>query len=92
MLRREGLFHSHVWEWAAARDAASIKAWSGPWPAKNHPGRSREQVENDKLRAENARLTRQLERTRTALDIMGKAHVLLEDAFESTAPEPWSRR
>ena len=59
---------------------------------KNHPGRTKEQIENDKLRAENARLTRQLERTRTALDIMGKAHVLLENAFESTAGETWSSR
>ena len=29
VLRREGLFHSHVREWAAARDAATLKALSG---------------------------------------------------------------
>ena len=86
------MFHSHVREWAAARDAATLKALSGPGPVKNHPGRTKEQIESEKLRAENARLTRQLERTRTALDIMGKAHVLLENAFESTASGTWSSR
>ncbi len=84
VLRREGLYHSHVREWAAARDAATLKALSGPGPAKNHVGRSREQLDNDKLRAENASLTRRLEQTKAALDIRGKAHVLLENAFEST--------
>lgn len=92
VLRREGLFHSHVREWGAARDAATLRALSGPGPAKNHHGRSKEQIENDKLRADNARLTRQLEQTKVALDIMGKAHVLLENAFESTARETLSGR
>lgn len=92
VLRREGLFHSHVREWAAARDAATLKALSGPGPAKNHHGRSKERIENDDLRAENERLTRRLQQTRTALDIMGKAHVLLENAFESTTGETWPRR
>ena len=92
VLRREGLFHSHVREWAAARDSATLKALSGPGPARNHAGRSREQIENDKLREQNARLVRQLEQTKAALDIMGKAHVLLEGAFESTAGDARSRR
>ena len=91
VLRREDLFHSPVREWAA-RDSATLKALSRPGPANNHPGRSKEHIENGKLRAENARLTRQLEQTKTALDIMGKAHVLLENAFESTAGETWSNR
>jgi hypothetical protein len=37
----------------------------------------------ERLRARNAKLESDLARTRTALDIMGKAHALLEQLSES---------
>ena len=40
--------------------------------------------EVNRLRAQNVRLTVQLTQTRTALDIMGKAHEVLEMLSEST--------
>jgi hypothetical protein len=47
-----------------------------------------------RLRRQNEKLARDLARTQTALDIMGKAHALLELLSESTDPkhEPGSSR
>ncbi|WP_051466859.1 hypothetical protein [Frankia saprophytica] len=78
ILRREGLFSSHVVEWTRARDAGALggtnTAARGP---EKKPGKSAEQIELEKLRRENERLKSRLATTETALDIMGKAHALL---------------
>src|SRR5271165_3818681 len=42
------------------------------------PGRSAEAVENERLRRENEKLTAELARTKAALEVVGKAHALLE--------------
>jgi hypothetical protein len=42
-----------------------------------------EAIELERLRARNAKLEAELKKTRTALDIMGKAHALLEQLSES---------
>ena len=42
------------------------------------PGRSTEAVENERLRKENEKLTAELTRTKAALEVVGKAHALLE--------------
>jgi len=44
------------------------------------------------LRAQNVRFTAQLTQTRTTLDIMGKAHELLEMLSESTGTSTPPRR
>ncbi|WP_372512207.1 transposase [Frankia umida] len=73
ILRREGLFSSHVVEWTRARDAGALgrtrAADRGP---EKEPVRSAEQIEVEKLRRENERLKARLATTETALDIMGK--------------------
>ena len=51
-------------------------------PAKR-PKKSAEAAELERLRARNAKLEADLTKTRTALDIMGKAHALLEQLSES---------
>jgi len=66
ILRREGLYSSHVIEWSRARDAGALEV-----------------AELERLRARNAKLESELTTTRTALDIMGKAHALLEQLSES---------
>jgi transposase-like protein len=92
ILRREGLYSSHVIEWARARDAGVLAAPSAedapvgarrPRPAK----RTAEQLELDKLRRQNAKLQSELNKTRIALDIMGKAHALLEEISQSADDE-----
>jgi transposase len=78
LMRREGLYTSHVAEWRRARDTAPAPA------AKTRPGkRSAEQVELDRLRRRNERLEAELARTKLALEITGKAHALLELISES---------
>ena len=87
VLRREGLYSSHVIEWTRARDAGALKgAADSRRPEKRpekRPGRSAEAAELERLRARNAKLESELTKTRTALDIMGKAHALLEQLSES---------
>ncbi len=79
VLRREGLYSSHVLEWTRARDAGALAGMTGPRRGQDKkPGKSAEQVEVERLRRENERLKARLATTETALDIMGKARALLE--------------
>jgi transposase len=82
ILRREGLYSSHVIEWTRARDAGALEGVADSQQSANRPRRSAETAELERLRARNAKLEAQLTRTRTALDIMGKAHALLEQLSE----------
>ena len=83
VLRREGLYHSHIKEWASARDAGALSGLTDARTWAKRPHKSAPPGENARLRAENARLAAQLTQTRTALDIMGKVHALLETLSES---------
>jgi len=85
VLRREGLYHSHIKEWTAARDAGALTGLGGArGSTRSSKGSATDRGEVERLRAQYLRLTAQLTQTRTALDIMGKAHELLEMLSEST--------
>ena len=88
LLRREGLYTSHIAEWRKARDAAGLEALA---PRGRPAKRTSEQVELEKLRGRNARLEAELARTRLALQITGKAHALLELLSESADSDPKSK-
>ena len=89
LLRREGLYSSHLVEWRRARDAGALAGLEGkPRPAKRTP----EQVENERLRARAERAEAELARTKAALDIVGKAHALLELLSESADTETRSKK
>ncbi len=79
LLRREGLYTSHIAEWHKARETG---AREGLTP-KMRGRRSSEQIEVERLRRRNKQLESELARTKTALDIVGKAHALLELLSES---------
>jgi len=81
LLRREGLYSSHIADWRKTREAGAANGLADK-PA-GRPGRSSEAVENERLRKENDKLTAELTRTKAALEIMGKAHALLELLSES---------
>lgn len=87
LLRREGLYTSHIAEWRKARDAGAREGLA----PKAKPRRSAEQVELEKLRRKTERLEAELERTKTALEITGKVHALLEQLSESAAPDTKSK-
>ena len=79
-MREQGLHSSLISEWRRARDAGLLEGKA----AGESVGRSSAQ------QAQIARLTRELEvtrskldRTQVALDIMGKAHELLEEISRS---------
>jgi len=78
-LRREGLYSSLISEWRKQRDAGVL---AGKKPGEKIGKLSAEQAEIARLRRENERLNKRLATTETALDIMGKAHALLESLSE----------
>jgi transposase len=84
ILRREKLYASHIIDWRKARDAAVTAGLTDRRISAHRVKKSAEAVELARLRRDNARLEAQLAKTQTALDIMGKAHVLLELLSEST--------
>ena len=89
LLRREGLYSSHISEWRKASSTGALAGLTGtPRSAKRTP----DQVELEKLRRRNERLERELAKTEAALMIMGKAHELLESLAESTEPPTGSSR
>ena len=75
LLRREGLYHSHIQQWREAIEKGTLPALSSR-PA-GRPARSAAEVDNERLRKENEKLARELARTRAALEVVGKAHALL---------------
>lgn len=86
LLRKERLWHSHIEDWRRQRDAGSLSAGVTGEKA----GRSAEseeiarlRAENRKLQARNEKLARDLGKTKTALDIAGKAFALLGEISNS---------
>ena len=55
------------------------------------PKKSPEAAEVERLRRQNKRLQAELDRTKAALEIVGKAHALLESLSESADSEPKAR-
>ena len=83
-LRREGLYSSLITEWRRLRDAGML---AGKQPGTKLGRPSAQQAEIARLRRELARAEAKLATTQTALDIMGKAHALLEQISKSAEPE-----
>ena len=79
LLRREGLYTSHLAEWRKVRNSGAEQALA----PRGKPRRSPEAVELERLRHRNERLEHELKKTRLALEITGKAHALLELLSES---------
>jgi transposase-like protein len=75
LLRREGLYSSHLVDWRRQRDEGLLQSLTprqrGRKPA--HPA----EVENQQLRKENARLNEELGKARLVIDVQGKVSALL---------------
>jgi len=79
LLRREGLYSSHVVEWRRARDAAARPGLARRRSARTSPDAAALAKASHKIE----RLESDLARHKLALAIAGKAHALLEMPAES---------
>ena len=85
ILRREGLYSSHIIEWRKAAQAGAQAGLGGK-------RRDRQERELQALRARAEKAEAELARTKAALDLVGKAHALLETLSESADKPPRSPR
>ena len=87
VLRREGLYSSHVTEWRKARNAGALAGLAVPRGRKRRDPAA-EQIA--RLEAEKLRLEQELAKTRFVVDVQAKLHALLETLSESADIEPRS--
>lgn len=86
LLRKERLWHSHIEDWRRQRDAGSLAPGVNREKKANDSDSAelaRLRAENRKLQAQNEKLARDLGKTKTALDIAGKAFALLGEISNS---------
>jgi transposase-like protein len=83
LLRREGLYESNVTKWRRAHARGTLIAA----PARADKSSPTESTEIRRLRRENERLSAELAKTKAVLEVMGKAHALLEILSESADRE-----
>jgi transposase len=88
VLRREGLYSSHIVEWRKARDAGALAGLTAP------RGRKPRDPQPDtiaRLEREKQQLEQELAKARFVVDVQAKLHALLERLCESADTEPRSR-
>ena len=83
ILRRERLYHSHIIEWRKARDAGASSTLVDRRTSAARPRKSAEAAELERLRGKVARLQKEGAAKDAALELLGKAHALLELLSES---------
>ncbi len=89
LLRREGLYSSHIVEWRRARDAGALAALAAP------RGRKRRDAQGERiarLEAEKHQLEQELAKTRFVVEVQAKLHALLETLSESAEHENGSTK
>jgi len=87
VLRREGLYSSHITEWRKARDVGALAGLAAP------RGRKRRDPQAERiarLEAEKLQLEQELAKTRAVVDVQAKLHALLETLSESADTDPRS--
>ncbi len=96
LMRRERLYHSHNEHWRTQQEKGTLPATSGKQEkAPEAEELARLRAENKKLKARNGKLENELGRTRTALDIAGKARCCWRTSQAARTParaEPGYRR
>ena len=89
VLRREGLYASHIVAWRRARDASALAGLAVP------RGRSRREPHAEqiaRLEQEKRQLEQELAKTRFVVEVQAKLHALLETLSESAEPENGSMK
>ena len=87
ILRREGLYSSHVVDWRRARDSGVL---SGPARPRGRPATDPRDAQIARLRKEKAHLEQELAKARFVVDVQSKLQALLETISEGADTEPGS--
>ena len=87
LLRREGLYSSHIVAWRRASDAGASAALAAP---RGRQPRDKRDEQIAALQAEKQRLEQELAKARFVVDVQAKLHALLETLSESGDTEPRS--
>lgn len=87
VLRREGLYTSHIVVWRRARDAGALAGLAAP---RGRKPRDRQAERIAALEADKKRLEQELAKTRSVVEVQAKLHALLEMLSESADTDPRS--
>jgi len=79
LLRREGLYSSHLTQWRQARDAGALEALKRPRGRKRA---DRRDAENAALRRRLERVEGELEKARKVIEVQGNVSALLGELLE----------
>ncbi len=89
VLRREGLYSSHIVEWRRARDVGALAGLTQP---RGRPKRDRQQERITHLEADKRRLEQELAKANFVVDVQAKLHARLETISEDADTEPRSKK
>jgi transposase-like protein len=84
LLRREGLYSSHIVEWRRARDAGALAGLARP---RGRPQRDAREERIAQLEREKRELEQELAKARFVVEVQAKLHALLETISQSEQPE-----
>jgi|ERR1035437_7604344 hypothetical protein len=87
ILRREGLYSSHIVAWRRARDAGGLAGLTAP---RGRPRRDPQQDQISRLQREKHQLEQELAKARFVVEVQAKLHALLETISESADTDPRS--
>jgi transposase len=88
LLRREGLYSSHIDYWRRASDAGALAGLAAP---RGRKPRDRQAERITRLEREKQQLEQELAKARFVVDVQAKLHALLETISESAEPGNGSR-
>jgi transposase len=89
LLRREGLYSSHIVAWRRARDAGALTGLAAPRGRKR---RDPQAGRITRLEQEKRQLEQELAKARFVVEVQAKLHALLERLSESAEPENGSMK
>jgi len=87
ILRREGLYSSHIVDWRRSRDSGAL---AGPGRPRGRPAADPRDAQIARLQKEKAKLEQELAKARFVVDVQSKLQALLETISEGADTEPGS--
>jgi transposase-like protein len=85
LLRREGLYSSHLSHWRRERDAGELAGLAPKKRGRKGKRKGKEEKELERLRREKAELQERLEKAETVIDVQKKVSRLLGVKLESSS-------